>query len=54
MKQIAEYVINEGAITSLELNTADADLWRKGVQSFTPQILDSEIQTMARFLLRTA
>ena len=54
MRQIAEYIINDGAITALELNAINADLWRKGVQSLTPSVLKSEMDTLARFMLRTA
>ena len=54
MRQIAEYVINEGAISAPELNSVNTDLWRKGVMSFTPPVLDSEMLAMAKFLLRTA
>ena len=54
MKQIAEYVINDGAITAPELNSVNTDLWRRGVVSFTAPVLDSEMLTMAKFLLRTA
>ncbi len=34
MKLIAEYILNEGAISIAELNAVDTDLWRKGVMSF--------------------
>ncbi len=54
MKSIAEYVINDGAISAPELNSVNTDLWRRGVVSFTAPILDSEMQIMAKFLLRTA
>ena len=54
MKQIAEYVINDGAITAPELNSVNTDLWRRGVVSFTAPVLDSEMLTMAKFILRTA
>ena len=54
MRQIAEYVINDGAISALELNSVNADLWRKGVISLTAPVLDSEMQTLAKFILRTA
>lgn len=54
MRQIAEYIINDGAITALELNGINADLWRKGVQSLTPSVLNSEMDTLAKFMLRTA
>ena len=54
MHQIAEYIINEGAISALDLNSVNTDLWRKGVQSFTAPVLDSEMQSLAKFLLRAA
>ena len=54
MRQIAEYIINDGAISAPELNTVNTDLWRRGVLSFTAPVLDSEMITMAKFLLRTA
>ena len=54
MKQIAEYVINDGAISAPELNSVNTDLWRRGVISFTAPVLDYEMQTMAKFILRTA
>ena len=54
MRQIAEYVINDGAISAPELNSVNTDLWRRGVVSFTAPVLDSEMLTMAKFLLRTA
>lgn len=54
MKQIAEYIVNDGAITIQELNEVDADLWRRGTISFTPAILISEMQTLSRFILRAA
>ena len=54
MKSIAEYVINDGAISAPELNSVNTDLWRRGVVSFTAPVLDTEMQIMAKFLLRTA
>lgn len=54
MRQIAEFVINDGAISVMELNEIDTDLWRRGVISFTAPVLVEEMQTMARFLLRAA
>ena len=54
MRQIAEYIINDGAITAIELNSVNTDLWRSGVQSLTAPVLDSEMQTLARFMLRVA
>ncbi|MBO5567689.1 MAG: DEAD/DEAH box helicase family protein [Clostridia bacterium] len=54
MRQIAEFVINDGAISVMELNEIDTDLWRRGVISFTAPVLAEEMQTMARFLLKAA
>ena len=54
MHQIAEFIINDGAINVMELNEIDTDLWRRGVISFTGPIFAEEMQTMARFLLRAA
>lgn len=54
MKQIAEFVINDGAISVMELNEIDTDLWRRGAKSFTIPVLAEEMLTMSRFLLKTA
>ena len=54
MRQIAEFVINDGAISVMELNEIDTDLWRRGVISLTAPVLAEEMQAMARFLLKAA
>ena len=54
MRQIAEFIINDGAISDMELNEIDTDLWRRGVISLTAPVLAEEMQTMARFLLKAA
>ena len=55
MRQIAEFVINDGAISIAELNEIDTDLWRRGVIGFnSATVLAEEMQTMARFLLKSA
>lgn len=55
MKQIADYVINDGYINAEELNEFDTDLWRKAVKSFgTAKVLNTEIKTLSKFLLRVA
>ena len=54
MHQIAEFVINDGAISAMELNEIDTDLWRRGVLSLTAPVLAEEMQAMSRILLRTA
>ena len=55
MKQIADYVINDGYINAGELHEVDTDLWRKAVKSFgTAKVLNAEIETLSKFLLRVA
>ncbi len=34
MQQIAEYIINDGAIMVMELNETDTELWKRAVKSF--------------------
>ena len=54
MRRIAEYVINDGAISLAELNEADTDLWRNGIILFGPGVLADEMQAMAKILLKSA
>ena len=54
MRQIAEFVINDGAISVKELNEIDTDLWRKGITSFGGKALADEMQALSRFLLKVA
>jgi type I restriction enzyme R subunit len=54
MKQIADYVVGEGAITPIELNSIDTDLWRKGITKFGAQSLTIEMQKLAKFILKAA
>ena len=54
MRQIAAYVVNDGAFSPMELNEIDTDLWRRGVLSLTASGLAEEMQSMSRFLLKTA
>ena len=54
MHQIAEYIINDGAITVMELNETDTELWKKAVKSFGGKTLASEIQTLSKFILKVA
>lgn len=54
MKQIADYIINEGSISVKELNDIDADLWRKAVSAFGIPVLTSEIIELSKFILRAA
>jgi type I restriction enzyme R subunit len=56
MRQIAVYVVNEGAFSLSELNSFDTDLWRRGITGFgnNPNALSSEIQQLSRFILKVA
>ncbi|SEQ01353.1 type I restriction enzyme, R subunit [Lachnospiraceae bacterium RM5] len=54
MQQVAEYIINDGAITIMELNETDTELWKKAVKSFGGKTLASEIQTLSKFILKVA
>ena len=55
MKRISEYIINDGAITSDELNIIDTDLWRDGVKAFKNiNVLSNEMSTLAKFILKVA
>ena len=54
MRQIAEFVVNDGAISVGELNEIATDLWRRGVKAFTAPVLAEEILTLSKFLLKAA
>ena len=54
MQQIAEYIINDGAISVGELNQVDTDLWRSAVKSFGVPTLEKEIQTLSKLILKVA
>ena len=54
MQQIADYIINDGAISVMELNETDTELWKRAVKSFGGAILTSEIQTLSKFILKVA
>ena len=54
MRQIAEFVINDGALSMRDLNETDPDLWRRGIMSFGPEILAAEMNTLSGFLLKVA
>jgi type I restriction enzyme R subunit len=54
MRRIAAYVANDGALSVVELNEIDTDLWRRGVLALSAPGLAEEMQSLAKFLLRTA
>ena len=53
MKQVADYIVRDGAFSVIELNSIDTDLWRKGVTCFGKGFA-SEMQTLSRFILKVA
>ena len=53
MKQVADYIVSDGAFSVIELNSIDTDLWRKGVTCFVKGFA-SEMQTLSRFILKVA
>lgn len=54
MKKIAEYIVDEGAIDSKELNSFDTDLWRQGITVFGAPIFASEIQMLSKYIIGVA
>ena len=54
MKQIAEYIVSYGAITTKELNSIDISLWRQGIISFGKDDFANETILLSKFLLRVA
>ena len=51
MSKIAEYIVQDGAIDSIELNDIDTDLWRKGITLFGPTIFASEMQMLSKYII---
>jgi type I restriction enzyme R subunit len=51
MRRIAEYIVEEGAIDSRELNGIDTDLWRQGINAFGPAVFAAEMQMLSRYVL---
>lgn len=54
MKQIADYIVEEGSISTTELNSFDTDLWRRAMKSFGAPALVQEIITLSKFILKAA
>lgn len=56
MRQIAEYIVSEGAFDSMELNRFDPDLWKQAMTSFKSQgkVFSSELQQLSKFILKVA
>ena len=55
MRQIAEYIVSEGAMDSEELHNTETDLWRKGIRAFgNITMLNAEMNALSRILLKVA
>ncbi len=54
MRQIADYIINDGYIDAKELNAVDTDLWRKAIKSFDASALTAEMIELSKFILKAA
>lgn len=55
MKQMAEYIITDGAFTPMELNEFDTELWKKAIPAFGGvKALETEIIDLSKFMLKAA
>lgn len=54
MRQIAEYVVTEGAISMKELNEYYPTVWLQGVKTFGSSALAQEMHVLSKFILKVA
>ncbi len=54
MKQIAEYIVLNGAITVIEMHDNLTDLWRYALSNFKAPELETEIIELSKFILKAA
>lgn len=54
MKQIAEYIVQDGSFTVQELNEFEPDLWKTAIIAFGAKTLAVEIQQLSKFILKAA
>ena len=56
MRKIAEYVVNDGAFTLMELSQFDPELWKTAMISFAKKaaVLTAEMQQLSKFILKVA
>ena len=56
MKKIAEYVVNDGAFTLMELSQFDPELWKTAMLGFAKKtaVLTAEMQQLSKFILKVA
>ena len=56
MRKIAEYVVNDGAFTLMELSQFDPELWKTAMIGFAKKaaVLTAEMQQLSKFILKVA
>lgn len=55
MKQVAEYIVGDGAFDLNELNQFDPELWKQSITSFgNAVVFANELQKLSRFILKVA
>ena len=54
MKQIAEYIVQDGSFTVQELNEFEPDLWKAAIVAFGAKTLAVEMQKLSKFILKAA
>ena len=56
MRKIAEYIVNDGAISTEELNSVDAELWRYGIKEFgmNMNMFAAEMQMLSKYVIGAA
>ena len=54
MRRIAEYIVDEGAISTNELNSVDVELWKKGVKEFGIKLFAAELQMLSKYVIGVA
>ena len=54
MKQIAEYIVQDGSFTIQELNEFEPDLWKAAIVAFGAKALAVEMQKLSKFILKAA
>ena len=54
MRQISEYIVENGSISVQELNENDPDLWRSAINNFDVPVFKAELITLSKFMLKAA
>lgn len=56
MRKIAEYIVNDGAFTLMELSQFDPELWKTAMLGFAKKtaVLTAEMQQLSKFILKVA